>query len=117
MAGLKLGEILVKQGLIKADQMAKALEEQKKTNQKLSQILIQQNLIKDVDILKALEAHFQVPGIDLNSFTIQANAIALVSKEICEKYQLVPVQKAGANTLVVAFADPANIFVRDDLRF
>lgn len=116
MAGLKLGEILVKQGLVKPEQMSKALEEQKRTGQKLSQVLIQQAQIKDSDILKTLEAYYQMPGIDLSNFTIQASAINLVSKEVCEKHILIPIQKAGT-TLVVAFSDPSNLFIREDLRF
>jgi type IV pilus assembly protein PilB len=115
--GLKLGEILVKQGLIRTDQMSKALDEHKKTNAKISTVLINQGLIKDSQILKAVEQAYQVPGIDLNNFTIQPAAIQLVSRDVCDKHQVIPIQKSGANTLVVAFADPSNLFVRDDLRF
>lgn len=115
--GLKLGEILVKQGLIRPDQMSKALDEHKKSGLKISQVLINQGLLKDGQILKALEQHYQMPGIDLNTFAIQPTAIQLIPKEVAEKNLIIPVQKAGANTLVVAFADPSNLFVRDDLRF
>jgi type IV pilus assembly protein PilB len=72
--------------------------------------------VKEGQILKALEAHYQVPSIDLNTFTIQQAALELVPRDVCEKHQIMPVQKVGP-TLVVAFADPGNIFIRDDLRF
>lgn len=117
MAGLKLGEILVKQGLVRPDQMARALEEQKRSGTRLSQVLINQGILKDNQILKAVEKAYQIPGIDLNSFEIQSNATQLIPRDICEKHLLIPVQKIGASTLVVAFSDPTNIGVRDDLRF
>jgi type IV pilus assembly protein PilB len=117
VAGIKLGEILVKQGLVQPEQMAKALNEQKKSGSKLGAILVQLGFIKDLQLLKALEAAFQVPGIDLGSFQIQASATQLVPRDVCEKYFLIPVQKVGANTLVIAFSDPSNMSVRDDLRF
>lgn len=117
MAGLKLGEILVRQGLVRPDQMARALEEQKRTGNRLSQILVQQGMVKDQQVLKALEVAFQLPGIDLNTFEIQPAALSAVPKEICEKHVVIPVQKVGANTLVVAFSDPTNVTVKDDLRF
>lgn len=117
MAGIKLEELLVKQGVVRPDQMAKALEEQKKTGAKIGILLVQMGLVKDHQILKVLEQVFQLPGIDLNSFQVQAAATQLVTKEICVKHGLIPVQKVGATTLVVAFSDPSNMSVRDDLRF
>jgi len=113
---VKIGEILVKQGLIRPDQLARALDEQRKSGQKITQVLLAQGLVKENQILKALEAHYQVPSIDLNSFSIQPAAIELVPRDSCEKHQIIPVQKVGP-TLVVAFADPGNIIIRDDLRF
>jgi len=113
---VKIGEILAKQGIVRPEIVTRALEEQRRSGQKLTQILITMGAVKESQILKALEAHFQVPSIDLNTFNIQPAVVQLVPREICEKHEIIPVQKAGA-TLVVAFADPANIFIRDDLRF
>ncbi|MFN7825747.1 MAG: type IV-A pilus assembly ATPase PilB [Pseudobdellovibrionaceae bacterium] len=117
MANIKLGEILVKQGLVRPDQMAKALDEQKRTNSRLSQILISQGILKDNQILKAMEKAFSLPGVDLNTFEIQAEVTRLVPREVCEKHGLIPIQKVGTGTVVIAFSDPSNLQVRDDLRF
>lgn len=117
MASIKLGEILVKQGVVRPDQMTKALEEQKRSGGKLGQVLVQMGIIKDVQLLKALEQAYQVPGIDLNTFQIQPAAVQLVPRDVCERHTLIPVQKVGTTTLVVAFSDPGNVAVRDDLRF
>jgi type IV pilus assembly protein PilB len=113
---LKIGEVLVRQGILRPEQLAKALEEQKKTGQRLTQVIMVMANLKEPQILKALETHFQVPGVDLTSFSISKEVIRLVPRDVCEKHQIIPVQRAGP-TLVVAFADPSNIFVRDDLRF
>jgi len=113
---VKIGEILVKQGLVRPENIHRALEEARRSGQKLTQVLLAQSLVKESQILKALEAYYQVPSIDLNTFTIQPGVTEMISREICEKHQIIPVQKVG-QTLVVAFADPGNIFIRDDLRF
>ena len=115
MSALKLGEILVKQGVIQPDQLSKALDEQKKSGAKLTLILNQQG-IKEQQILKALEKHYQVPSVDLTSFQIQPTVLEMIPRELCEKSLILPIQKVGT-TLVVAFSDPGNIFLRDDLRF
>ena len=113
---VKIGEILVKQGLVRPEAMAKAIDESKRSGAKLTAVLIQMGLIKEPQVLKALETFYQVPSIDLNNFTIQQGVAQTISKEICEKHLIIPVQKVG-QTLVVAFSDPGNIFIRDDLRF
>jgi type IV pilus assembly protein PilB len=117
MSSLKIGEILVKQGLLRPDQLNQALEEQKKSGgARLSQAIIGLGFLKDNQILRALEKFYQVPGVEVNTFEIDQSVIGLVSREICDKYTLIPIQKAG-QTLVVAFADPGNIVVKEDLRF
>jgi type IV pilus assembly protein PilB len=113
---LKIGEILVRQNLLKPDQLNHALEEQKKSGLKLTSVLINLNYLKDVQILEAMARHYQAQPLDLNTFEVDSSVTSLVPKEVCEKYNLIPVQKAG-QTLVVAFTDPSNIMVREDLRF
>lgn len=116
MSSLKLGDILIKQGLLKPDQVAVAMEEQKKTGNRLTAAILSLGLMKENQILRALEKHFAVPGVEINSFEIDSSVTALVTRDICEKNLLIPLQKAG-NTLVVAFSDPSNIMVKEDLRF
>lgn len=113
---IKVGEILVKQGLIRPDQLSAAIEDQRRTGNKITAILITQGVIKDHQILRALEKHYTVPGVDVSTFEIDAAVAQLVPRELCEKHSLIPIQKAG-QTLVVAFSDPSNIMIREDLRF
>lgn len=112
-----LGEILVAQGAVRPEEVALALDEQRRTGQRLSQILVRQGVTKDNYILKALEKHYQLPGVDVTSFPIQPAVLELVPREFAEKNSLIPLQKVGEGTLVVAFAEPANMQSRDDLRF
>lgn len=114
---MKLAEILVKMGLVRPEQMSKAMDDQRKGGQRLSQVLVQQGLVKDNQILKALEKHYGIPGVDLNTFQVQAGVTDLVNREYCEKNMLIPIQKVGDTTLVVAMLDPGQVQVRDDLRF
>ncbi|RYZ89274.1 MAG: type IV-A pilus assembly ATPase PilB [Proteobacteria bacterium] len=117
MSSIKIGEVLVKAGLLRPDQLNLALEQQKKSGgARLSQIIIGMGFLKDSQILRAAEKFYQVPGVEVSSFEIDASVTALVPREICDKHTLIPIQKAG-QTLVVAFADPSNIVVKEDLRF
>ncbi|MFN8789963.1 MAG: type IV-A pilus assembly ATPase PilB [Bdellovibrionales bacterium] len=113
---LKLGEMLVKQGVIRPDQMAQALEENKKNGTRFSQALVNLGFVKDKQILQGMEKGFGMPGSDVSAFEIDPQVIELVTREFCEKNLLIPLQRAG-QTLVVAFSDPSNVVVREDMRF
>ena len=116
MSSIKVGEILVKQGLLKAEQLAQAIEESKKSGNRVTSTILNLGFLKDDQILRAMEKHYGVPGLDVTKFKIEPAVTQLIPREICEKFLLIPVQKAGA-TLVVAFSDPSNIVVREDIRF
>ncbi len=114
---LKVGEILVKQGLLRPEQLSAAIDEQKKNKAlKLTSCIISLGFLKENEILKAMEKHYQIPGIDLTTFEVDKNIINLIPRDVCDKHCLIPIQKAG-QTLVVAFSDPSNLMVREDLRF
>jgi type IV pilus assembly protein PilB len=113
---LKLGELLVKQGAIRHEQLSAAIEENRKNGTRIMQSLVNSGTIKDKAILQHMEKIYGLAGIDLSTFEIDPQVTQHVTKEFCEKNFLIPLQKAG-QTLVVAFADPTNVVVREDLRF
>ncbi|MCM2353850.1 MAG: type IV-A pilus assembly ATPase PilB [Pseudobdellovibrio sp.] len=112
----KLGEILTRQGLIRPDQLQAALAEAAKTKARLGSVIVNTGILKDSQILRALEKQYGIPGVDLSQIEIESSALSLVPREFCDKNNVIPVSKAGT-TLVVAFADPANIEIRDQIRF
>lgn len=116
MSVIKLGEILIKQGLLKTDQLSAAIEDQKRSGLRLTASIVNLGFLKENQILKALEKHYAVPGVEVNTFEVDPAVVGLITKDVCEKNTLIPLQKAG-QTLVVAFSDPSNIMVKEDLRF
>ena len=112
----KLGEILTRQGLIRPDQLQLALQESAKSKAKLGTLIVNLGILKDNQILRALEKQYGVPGVDLSQIDIERETLNLVGRDFCEKHNIIPISKAGT-TLVVAFADTTNIEVRDQLRF
>ena len=114
----RLGEILVKNKLINRDQLASALEEQKLSgNQvRLGSILIKQNLMTEEQLTSFLSRQYGVPSVNLADYEIDAAVIKVIPPEIVQKYQMVPVNRAGA-TLIVAVSDPSNLFALEDIKF
>jgi len=116
MAVNRLGELLVRNKLIDEKQLAKALEEQKATGGRLGASLTKLGFLKEEDLAAFLSRQYGVPSINLNEFEIDESVIKLIPAEVVQKYQLIPVNRAGS-TLIVAMADPSNIFAIDDIKF
>ncbi len=118
MQSNRLGEILVKNNLITREQLGKALEEQKLSgNQlRLGTILIKQNLLSEEDLTSFLSRQYGVPVVKLADYEIDPAVTKIIPPEVVQKYQLVPVNRAGA-TLIVAVSDPSNLFALEDIKF
>jgi len=116
MSANRLGELLVRNQLISDDQLAKAVTEQKKEGIRLGAALIKLGYVQENDLASFLSKHYGVPSINLAEFDVDPAVISLIPPEVAQKYQLVPINRAGA-TLIVAMSDPSNIFAIDDIKF
>lgn len=112
----RLGELLVRENMISSQQLQAAQDEQKKSGGRLGASLVKLGMLNEQDLLNFLSKQYHVPSINLDDFKIDPEILKLVSEEVAVKHQVVPVHRAGAS-LVVAMADPSNIFAIDDIKF
>jgi type IV pilus assembly protein PilB len=112
----RLGEILVKDSLISADQLKQALEYQKKNGGRLGTCLVKLGLVSDEDITAVLSRQYGVPSINLKFYEVDPSVIKLVPQETAIRYQIVPLSRVGS-TLTIAMTDPTNVFAMDDIKF
>src|SRR6202044_652758 len=112
----RLGEILVKDSLITADQLKQALEHQKKSGGRLGTCLVKLGLVSDDDITAVLSRQYGVPSINLKFYEVDPAVIKLVPQETAVRYQIVPLSRVGS-TLTIAMTDPTNVFAMDDIKF
>jgi len=112
----RLGELLVRENLISLAQLQKAQDEQRKSGARLGYSLTKLGIINEEDLTSFLARQYGVPAINLSEFEISPEVIQLIPPELAKRHQLIPVNRAGA-TLIVAMADPSNIYAIDDLKF
>ena len=112
----RLGELLVRENMISPQQLQQAQEEQKKSGGRLGGSLVKLGMLNEQELLNFLSKQYHVPSINLDEFKIDPEVLKLISEEVAAKHQVVPVHRAGAS-LVVAMADPSNIFAIDDIKF
>ncbi len=112
----RLGELLVRENMISPQQLVQAQDEQKKSGGRLGASLVKLGMIEEAELLSFLSKQYHVPSINLDDFQIDTEVVKLLNEEVASKHQVVPVHRAGAS-LVVAMADPSNIFAIDDIKF
>jgi type IV pilus assembly protein PilB len=112
----RIGELLLKEKRITNDQLQAALEHQRQHGGKLGYNLVTLGFVKDEEITALLSKQYGVPSIALGAFEIDPAIVKLLPGETAQKYQVVPLSRAGA-TLTIAMTDPTNVFAMDDIRF
>ena len=111
-----LGAILRERDLITEDQLKAAIEQQKKTTRRLGQVLIDMGATTQDAVLGALSIQLGLPGIRINAYTVDAEAIGALPEKVARRHGAFPISKVGT-TLTVAVATPQDLEATDDLRF
>ncbi len=113
---VRIGELLLKEKRITPEQLQEVLAYQKANGGKLGLILVKLGFAKDEEITALLSKQYGVPSINLHQFEIDPAVIKLIPPETAQKYQIIPLSRAGA-TLTIAMTDPTNVFAMDDIKF
>ncbi len=113
--GNQLGTLLVSQGLLPRDRLDAALVEQAETGKPLPRVLIERGYVNEVDLVRALAAQVGLEFVDLSEVSIDASVATLIPENLARKYQALPIFWEE-HRLVVAIADPSNVFAVDDIR-
>ena len=111
-----IGEILIGNGACDSEHVDEALAAQKTQGIKLGQALIRLGHITDDDVARALAKQSKMPFVDLRKGKIASDVIDLVPADLAEEYNIIPL-KAKGNTLIVAVADPLQVYNVENLRF
>lgn len=114
--GQRLGQLLMRAGVITDRQLNDALEVHKATGAPLGRVLVELGYATQGAILSVMARQIGIPYIDFSEKTPDPNAVAAVPRDLAARYTLMPVEIDDENRLVVAMADPQNVLALDDLR-
>ncbi|HXQ29967.1 MAG TPA: type IV-A pilus assembly ATPase PilB [Gemmatimonadales bacterium] len=112
----KLGDILVREGLITQEQLKKALLEQKTSGMRLGYTLVKLGYIEETEVTKMLARQYRMPAVDLSRFEVDPKILRLLTADIATKYTVLPLKREG-RTLTIAIADPNNVTAIEDIKF
>jgi type IV pilus assembly protein PilB len=111
-----LGDLLVREKVITAEQLEQALREQGSSGTRLGAALVKLGFLSDDDVTNFLSRQYGVPAINLNYFEIDPSVVKLIPYDTAKRYQILPLSRVGAS-LTIAMVDPTNVFAMDDIKF
>jgi len=119
MAHLRIGEILVRQKLVKHEQIQEAIAMQKKEGGRIGEILVRLGVLSEEDIVSALSTQLQIPYATTENQLLHPDLSQgldkLISLDFAKKNLILPI-KRDENELTCAIYDPLDLILVDNLK-
>jgi hypothetical protein len=114
---IRIGDLLVKAGVITDAQLKAALQEQGQWGGKLGDILVRMEFLTEEVLVRALSKQSGIPRADLGGQAPPREALDKIPPDVAEEFGVIPLQmQEDGRTLLVAMSDPLNLMVTDHLR-
>ncbi len=111
----RLSQLLLKHGVITEKQLQAALERQKETGSSLGRVLLELGFVKENQLAELIARELGLEYVDLLEYKINIQATNMISEAMANRYLCIPIDFEDGK-LVVAMADPTNIYALDDIR-
>ena len=111
---IRLGDLLIQQGMLTDEQLRFALDEQKRSGRKLGRIVVDSAFVTEEAISQALARQLQIPFVDLQHFNPQPELISLLPEAQARRFRAVVLGEAGGR-LRVGLVDPTDLQTYDDI--
>jgi type IV pilus assembly protein PilB len=112
----RIGDLLLREGLVTQDQLNAALAEQRHNGTRVGYNLVKLGFVKETDLTRMLARQHKMPAVDLTKFQVDPRIAKLIPAELALKHSVLPLKRDG-RTLTVAMSDPASMSVLDDIKF
>ena len=112
----RIAASLLEASVVTREQLDNANQMRQRDNSSLGAALIKLGALSENDYLQFLGRLHRVPAVDLSGVEVPKDIVSLVPAEVATKFQVIPIQRSG-RTLMLAMANPSNIFAIDDIKF
>ncbi|MFH1114125.1 MAG: type IV-A pilus assembly ATPase PilB [Pseudomonadota bacterium] len=112
----RIGEMLLRAGIIDEDKLEKAVDYQRTQGGKVSSALIKLDFLDEDDLLEFLSRQLGLPTVSLDEIDVDPDSVKLLQSSVAQKYMVIPYGQVNG-TLHVAMADPTDLNAIDDIKF
>src|SRR5947209_10744084 len=88
----RIGDLLVREGLITREQLDKALQEQKQNGTRVGYNLVKHGFVQETELTKMLARQFKMPAVDLSRFEVDPKIVKLIPGDIAIKNLVLPLK-------------------------
>lgn len=113
---IQLGDILIQGGLVTEEQLLEAFQMHKTEGKALGRVLVDNGFLTESQLVAALAQQIGLEFVDLGDYPVDGSIVGRVKGEICRKHSVMPLRVDDEGKLLLAMADPANVFAVDDIR-
>ncbi|MDD8009957.1 MAG: type IV-A pilus assembly ATPase PilB [Acidobacteriota bacterium] len=111
-----IGDVLLKEKILTADQLKTAPDFQKKHDILLSSAIVSLNYVSGEEMAQGLSRQLGYPYIDLDQFEVYPDVISLITADTAKKSLIMPIHRIRS-FLTLAMVDPTDMDVIEDIRF
>ncbi|MBI2276233.1 MAG: Flp pilus assembly complex ATPase component TadA [Dechloromonas sp.] len=112
---VRLGDLLIQQGLLTDEQLKLSLDEQKRTGRKLGRVFVESGYVTEEGISQALARQLRIPFIDLKSFTPKPELIKLLPEAPARRFRALVLDQLPDGRLQVGMSDPTDLQAYDEI--
>ncbi|MEW6269096.1 MAG: type IV-A pilus assembly ATPase PilB [Thermodesulfobacteriota bacterium] len=114
--GSRIGELLLKQGVITAADLRVALGRLRESGGALTTYVVKHCGVSEAELLTVLQEEYHLPVVDPAGLDIPPEVIDVLPAVLANKYHIVPVS-LSRTTLTLAMADPSNLIAINEVKF
>jgi MSHA biogenesis protein MshE len=112
---LRLGELLVAQGVLTPAQLESALNERKRSGRRLGRILVEDGIATEEAIAQALAVQLHIPYLELDPQAVSPAVSRLLTEGQSRRFRAIPIDEAGS-AIRVGMADPLDYQSYDEIQ-
>ncbi len=110
----RFGDLLVEGGLITATQLSEALSHARKREIKVGAALLELGFVDESAVARTLATQLMMPYVNLERIVIDPEIAKEIPEIMARKFKVIALGRKPGE-LLVAFADPLDIFARDEV--
>jgi type IV pilus assembly protein PilB len=110
-----IGEVVVDLGFADHDTVEEAVRIAREQGRPTGEVLVDQGVLRSDQLARVVAERFGLDYVDLSVYDLDMGAVHLIGADAAKRYRAVPVGFGGDGALLLAMADPTNVLTIDDV--
>ena len=112
----RLGELLLRRGVIRPDALAAAVAHQRKHAGHIASALVHAGAVSEQDLTSCLHREYRLPVIDPLTANPTSELLSLIPDTLARRHEVLPISRTGS-VLTLAMSDPSNLEALNECKF